>query len=53
MDGNFPPNYSANESFEGILKDCNPLNQTTIVGNIPMDLNPTKILHNSFESNKA
>jgi hypothetical protein len=28
------------------------MNQTTIVEKNPMDPNPTKIIHNSFESNK-
>jgi hypothetical protein len=50
--GNFPSKHSANQSFVGIPKDCNPMNQTTIVEKNPMDPNPTKIIHNSFESNK-
>jgi hypothetical protein len=31
-EGKFPPKHSANESFVGISKDCNPMNQTTFVG---------------------
>jgi hypothetical protein len=44
--------HSANEFSVEILKDCNPVNQTTFGEKIPMDPNPPKILHNSFESNK-
>jgi hypothetical protein len=33
---NFPSKHSANESFVRILKDCNPMNQTSFVGKIPM-----------------
>ena len=53
MEGKFPPNQSAKDSFVAIPKDCNHVNQTTFVGKVPKDPNPTKILRNSFESKVA
>ena len=50
MDVRFPMKCSTKDSIGMIPMDSNPINQMTNVGKNPKDINPPKILWNSFES---
>ena len=52
MDVRIPIGTSVNDSLGKNPMRFHPMNQTSSIGKIPKDLNPTKFLRESFESNR-
>ena len=51
VDVRIPIGTSAKDSIGKNPMGFNPMNQTSTIGKIPKDLNPTRFLCKSFESN--